>query len=169
MNHMLVQPLSDPSNPPAWSAEQPEDDIAALYPSEAQDKVANFKGNAAQRRTYYSKKDARKEVLFKPDQWLNLDFCNGYLDFNTFSLKIPGGLHYSLMKYWDGQPVTYVCRSRDGKQEYFFIVFEIIDETAIGKRDAGEFKEEKAKDDEERKAQQETTQDSAPVDDLGVD
>jgi hypothetical protein len=63
------------------------------------------------------------------------------MDFNTLSLKLPGGLSFSLMRYWDGQvsqllpilccrsmlktlqPVTYVCRSRDGSKEYFFIVF----------------------------------------------
>lgn len=98
MNHMSVQPLSDPSQPPAWSAEQPEDDIATLYPPEAQDKVASLKGNAAQRRTYYAKKDTRKEVTFKPDQWLNLDFCNGYLDFNTFSLKVRAESSFRMAK-----------------------------------------------------------------------
>jgi hypothetical protein len=65
------------------------------------------------------------------------------MDFNTLSLKLPGGLSFSLMRYWDGQvshiitsaqvngagaesprqPVTYVCKSRDSSKEYFFIVF----------------------------------------------
>lgn len=27
----------------------------------------------------------------------------GYMDFNTLSLKLPGGLSFSLMRYWDGQ------------------------------------------------------------------
>lgn len=25
------------------------------------------------------------------------------MDFNTLSLKLPGGLSFSLMRYWDGQ------------------------------------------------------------------
>lgn len=35
---------------------------------------------------------------FPPDPRLT-----GYMDFNTLSLKLPGGLSFSLMRYWDGQ------------------------------------------------------------------
>ena len=32
------------------------------------------------------------------------DFCNGYIDFATLSLKIPGGLHFSLQNIWCASP-----------------------------------------------------------------
>lgn len=38
-------------------------------------------------------------------------------------LQLPGGLSFSLLKYWDGQPVTYICTSRDRKKVFFYIVF----------------------------------------------
>jgi hypothetical protein len=50
-----------------------------------------------------------------------------------FSLSVP------LLKYWDGQPVTYMCRRRVKAGEnpatadgvYWAIAFEIVDEDAI--------------------------------------
>ena len=53
-------------------------------------------------------------------------------DFNTLSLSLPPpfSLQIPLTKYWDGQPVTYVCQKRGtpGENVFFAIGFEIIDE-----------------------------------------
>jgi hypothetical protein len=61
-------------------------------------------------------------------------------DFNTLSATLPQPFHLSipLLKYWDGQPVTYVCRRRTAsgvspvtsEGVYFSVAFEIIDEEA---------------------------------------
>ncbi len=58
-------------------------------------------------------------------------------DFNTLSATIPPPFHLSvpLLKYWDGQPVTYVCRKRSqhpvSKEGiYWSVAFEIVDEDA---------------------------------------
>lgn len=48
-------------------------------------------------------------------------------------------MSFPLLKYWDGQAVTYVCRRRTPKGEspvkaegmYWAVAFEIIDEDAI--------------------------------------
>ena len=65
------------------------------------------------------------------------------VDFNTLSAQLPSpfNLHIPLLKYWDGQPVTYVCRRRVPKGQspvapdgvFFSVAFEIVDEDA--KRD----------------------------------
>lgn len=50
-----------------------------------------------------------------------MDFCYGFLSFAGQGggprLAIPGGLSFDLGKYWDGQPVKFVCceRKRDGE------------------------------------------------------
>ena len=104
MNYMNVYALeSADAAPPKWSSSQPTEDVAPLYASGSSTTADSLKGNATGRRTHYSKKPNRQEVTFKPTHWIDMDFCNGFLDFNTFSLKLPGGLHFSLMKYWDGQ------------------------------------------------------------------
>lgn len=55
-----------------------------------------------------------------------MDFCNGYIDFKTLSLKLPVGLSFSLERLWDGQPVTFVLRDKEGTKEYLFVTFEIV-------------------------------------------
>ena len=47
-----------------------------------------------------------------------IDFCYGFLEFNpTLALRIPGGLAFDLMKYWDGQPVRFACCERERSGE----------------------------------------------------
>ena len=42
-----------------------------------------------------------------------MDFCYGFLEFNpSLALRLPGGLSFDLMRYWDGQPVRFVCCQR---------------------------------------------------------
>lgn len=61
-------------------------------------------------------------------------------DFNTLSATLPQPFHLSipLLKYWNGLPVTYVCRRRQVEGQspvspegvYWTVGFEIIDEDA---------------------------------------
>ncbi|KAI0015420.1 f-box domain-containing protein [Xylariomycetidae sp. FL0641] len=60
-----------------------------------------------------------KKWTFAWGETVALDFFNPYLDFNTFSLKLPGfwgwkGYNIPIMDYWDGQPLRYVLRNRRG-------------------------------------------------------
>lgn len=38
---------------------------------------------------------------------------------DALSLRLPGGMSFDLMHYWDGQPVRFVCRRRKGATAYF--------------------------------------------------
>lgn len=47
-----------------------------------------------------------------------MDFCYGFINFTpTLSLQLPGGLSFDLMKYWDRQPVRFVCCKRKDSAE----------------------------------------------------
>lgn len=47
-----------------------------------------------------------------------MDFCYGFLEFNpSLALRLPGGVSFDLMKYWDGQPVRFVCCERKKNQD----------------------------------------------------
>jgi len=47
-----------------------------------------------------------------------MDFCYGFINFTpTLSLQLPIGLSFDLMKYWDKQPVRFVCCKRKAKDE----------------------------------------------------
>lgn len=44
---------------------------------------------------------------------ITTDFCYGFIKFSpSLSLQLPGGFSLDLAKYWDGQPVRFVCCER---------------------------------------------------------
>lgn len=45
---------------------------------------------------------------------LSADFCHHFLEFGRDSivLRLPCGLSIDLLRYWDGQPVRFVCAER---------------------------------------------------------
>jgi len=68
---------------------------------------------AGARRSYFHSAKHRNEVVFGPNDIITTDFCYGFLEFSpTISLRLPGGVSFDLMKYWDGQPVRFVCCER---------------------------------------------------------
>lgn len=90
---------------------------------------------ASQRRSYFSSAEHRQAVQLGPEVrdivliitaiaclmttlWseqdvITTDFCYGFLEFSpTLSLRLPGGISFDLMRYWDGQPVRFVCCER---------------------------------------------------------
>ncbi|KAJ2911526.1 hypothetical protein MD484_g8890, partial [Candolleomyces efflorescens] len=81
------------------------------------------------RRSFFSKPEHRRLVTFGPDDSITTDFCYGFLSFTPSPnspggngrdsatgprLDIPGGLSFDLGRYWDGQPVRFVCCERKG-------------------------------------------------------
>ena len=45
---------------------------------------------------------SKEAWTFEADRTYGFDFFNAYLDFSSFSLRLPG-YHLPIMKYWDGQ------------------------------------------------------------------
>lgn len=91
---------------------------------------------AAQRRSFFSYPENRQKVMFGPLDVITTDFCYGFLSFSpTLSLQIPGGISFDLAKYWDGQPVRFVCceRRRPDSPEpwgriFWCVTIEMVDE-----------------------------------------
>jgi len=68
---------------------------------------------AAQRRSYFSVQENRKNIVFGPEDIITTDFCYGFLDFApSLTLRLPGGISFDLLRYWDGQPVRFMCCER---------------------------------------------------------
>ncbi|KAG5646743.1 hypothetical protein DXG03_002425 [Asterophora parasitica] len=68
---------------------------------------------AAQRRAYFSTAAHRRCIAFGPEDIITTDFCYGFLEFSpSLALRLPGGISFDLMRYWDGQPVRFVCCER---------------------------------------------------------
>ncbi|KAF8068793.1 hypothetical protein FPV67DRAFT_1090695 [Lyophyllum atratum] len=94
--------------------------------------------DAAARRAYFSSSENRKKITFgpevrlSPESWcsprlsyldslqdvITTDFCYGFIEFTpTLSLRLPGGISFDLVKYWDGQPVRFMCCERKKERE----------------------------------------------------
>ncbi|GLB42078.1 putative DUF1769-domain-containing protein [Lyophyllum shimeji] len=98
--------------------------------------------DAAARRAYFAAPAHRRRVTFGPRDVITTDFCYGFLEFSpTLSLRLPGGISFDLMRYWDGQPVRFVCCERkkegDGGEEpwgrmFWCVAIEMADDEEAG-------------------------------------
>ncbi|KAI2469836.1 DUF1769-domain-containing protein [Annulohypoxylon bovei var. microspora] len=79
-------------------------------------------GTAKERMKWALKPANKSRWVFQYGNTYCLDFFNPYLDFNEFSLRLPG-FTLPIMKYWDGQSLRYVLRNRSTDQSYLVIVF----------------------------------------------
>ncbi|KAI1451827.1 DUF1769-domain-containing protein [Annulohypoxylon moriforme] len=79
-------------------------------------------GTAKDRMKWALKPANKSRWVFQYGNTYCLDFFNPYLDFNEFSLRLPG-FTLPIMKYWDGQSLRYVLRNRSTDQSYLVIVF----------------------------------------------
>jgi hypothetical protein len=80
-------------------------------------------------------------------------------DFNTLSVSLPPPftLHIPLLKYWDGQPVAYVCRSRDASTVFWSVAFQIVD--ADAEADGAEVADGEEEEEEEEEDEEEEEED----------
>jgi len=92
----------------------------------------------AERKAWFGKAENRKAVVFGPNDILTGDFCHSFLTFPDLSLVLPGGIKFDLKRYWDGQPVRFVCMRRPpkgvepGDAEPFWVVqLEIVDDVEV--------------------------------------
>jgi len=84
-----------------------------ISPSDARASPIDSITDANQRRTFFADAQRRKDIVFGPEDIITTDFCYGFMAFQpTLSLQLPGGLSFDLMRYWDGQPVRFVCCER---------------------------------------------------------
>ncbi|KAI6044038.1 hypothetical protein EDC04DRAFT_505183 [Pisolithus marmoratus] len=71
-----------------------------------------------ERRKYFSKETNRNDLVFGPDDIITIDFCYGFLEFYPdIILRLPAGITFDLMKYWDKQPIRFVCGTRRGPSD----------------------------------------------------
>ncbi|KAL1411353.1 hypothetical protein Q8F55_002304 [Vanrija albida] len=123
-------PMPEPGSAPAFVE---EDALGAVLGQE------EHAAQVSARRKHFGAAPNRAAVSLG-DKAVAMEFGNGILDFNTLSVTLPRpfALSINLLKYWDGQPVTYVCRRRPGPGAdpvaadgvYWAVAFEIVDEEA---------------------------------------
>ncbi|KAF9301386.1 hypothetical protein BGZ74_006804 [Mortierella antarctica] len=86
--------------------------------------------NTAKRRSYFSQVANLEKHTYEPDHVYSFDFFNPYLDFSSFTLKIPG-FSVDITRYWDGQPLTYIVKSKDNSVVFLAVQFELVPVTDV--------------------------------------
>ncbi|KAI0763444.1 DUF1769-domain-containing protein [Trametes elegans] len=102
--------------------------------------AAKLKGNPSKRRAHFANALRRQEVVFGPEDVLTTDFCYDFLQFahEGIALRLPGGITIDVLKYWDGQPVRFVCCERragagaDGDRPWGRVLWCVVIEPAEG-------------------------------------
>ncbi|GAA5968951.1 hypothetical protein JCM11641_000788 [Rhodosporidiobolus odoratus] len=124
-------PSSDPLPPFQPTRGSFPEDTSPILPPAQSDQAPK---DPSTRRSYFTQQKNRESSLpLTKDLLVRGDFSHGFIDFSTLSLSLPGGLKFSLEKYWNGAPVVFVCQRRakeEGREaEVFFVVtFELVGE-----------------------------------------
>ncbi|KAG0037463.1 hypothetical protein BGZ82_002462 [Podila clonocystis] len=133
---------------PPWPSSEgdhiPEDTSLLSRPKEKTETTAKDNGkevtdlastasvtmDTAARRYYFSKVANLEKHTYEPDHVYGFDFFNPYLDFASFTLKVPG-FSVDITRYWDGQPLTYIVKSKDNSAVFLVVQFELVPVTDV--------------------------------------
>ncbi|OLL26512.1 UPF0590 protein [Neolecta irregularis DAH-3] len=100
------------------------------------------------RREFFAKESNRRTVNIDESVLVEGDFSHPFINFNKIAVHLPVvGLDVDILKYWNGLPFRYVCKTRDGNTVFFCIYFELIEEEKEKKRNRIEKEETKENDD----------------------
>lgn len=88
---------------------------------------AGMPGDAAGRKKYYLTEANRDNFVFEKGRLYMADFFNPYLDFNDFSLKLPG-FSLNVIKYVDSRTheLRYVLKNRKTDELYAAFMFTLL-------------------------------------------
>ncbi|KAF8541230.1 hypothetical protein BDD12DRAFT_732638, partial [Trichophaea hybrida] len=86
-----------------------------------------------ERRKYFLDVEKRRKWCWRKGTEYCWDFCNGMMDFNDFSVRIPGlGFKIDVFKYWDGQPLRFVLKNKRTGEVYGVVQIELREEDEVG-------------------------------------
>jgi len=92
-------------------------DLPAFPPEKPVGNDTSLLNTEGDRRRWFADAQRRKDVTLGPRDLLQTDFCYNYISFSPSSVyvSLPGGFSVDLTRYWDGEPVKFVCCKR-GKE-----------------------------------------------------
>ncbi|KAG0091410.1 hypothetical protein BGZ92_000743 [Podila epicladia] len=120
---------------PSTSGQHIVENTAILFNDNKQGKVATtdvdlgpsnpIATNASKRRSHFSKIENRTKLAYKPDQVFGFDFFNPILDLAKFKLRVPG-VSFDITKPLNGQPLTFVMKSKNSSVVFLVVQFKIV-------------------------------------------
>ncbi|KAJ1549658.1 hypothetical protein HK096_011206, partial [Nowakowskiella sp. JEL0078] len=78
------------------------------------------------RKKYFAEEKNRERAVILPNKIYAMDFYDAYFDFNSISFKLPG-FSVNALRYFDGQAMKFIARSRDGKHVFYVVEFVLLE------------------------------------------
>jgi len=89
-----------------------KDDIIQLAEEDDNSVPESAQNSPKARQSRFANPATRRSVIFGPKDLITTDFCYGFIKFPSLLLSLPAGISFDLKRYWDGQPVRFVCCER---------------------------------------------------------
>ncbi|KAI8849173.1 hypothetical protein BC829DRAFT_443177 [Chytridium lagenaria] len=83
------------------------------------------------RKRHFADPAARRAAQIHTENIYAMDFYDGYFDFNAVCLRLPG-FSVNALKYYDGQPLRFVCRTRDRSVTFLLCILNCWEREALG-------------------------------------
>jgi len=101
--------------------------------------------SAAERKKWALKEENQAKWEWEEGRVYKADFFNPYLDFNDFSLKLPG-FSLAILPYMDGKDtLRYVLKDKETGHVFFVVVFTLVMKEDVEKQEAEDAAAAKAK------------------------
>ena len=139
MNTVYMTADEKPSSPQKYAKLTRISESTALVPLNNNNDQARSYIASSERRKMLSNQQTRAITAF-PSTYISGDFCNPFVDFNSFSVQLPFvGLKVDVLKYWTKgdkrQPLRYICRTRpkSGEEDvvFFVVLFELVGDGVV--------------------------------------
>ncbi|KAG0029206.1 hypothetical protein BGZ81_004028 [Podila clonocystis] len=110
---------------PSKAGDHIAEDTTLLFTSRDDDNRKPTAMTSSERRSYFAKHANLKNLTFRPDEVYDFDLFNQFLDLSGFKIVIPG---FCIDLSWplDGQPLTFIAKSKDNSVVFFAIQFEMV-------------------------------------------
>lgn len=84
-------------------------------------------GGKDRKKHFGASEEARNKFHFQPGMQLEMDFCNGMVDFCNFTIHVPRLGSVCVLPYWDGKQRLYYVLKNKSTLEYFMVLaFELV-------------------------------------------
>ncbi|KAF9192776.1 hypothetical protein BGZ51_004944 [Haplosporangium sp. Z 767] len=116
---------------PSFNGEPLVEDTSLIVQEQDAKKKSKIVSDTPARRSFFSKAKHLSNHQIRNDLVYGFELFNPFLDCSNLSLKLPG-FSLDLFKVFDGQPLTYVIKTKDGSVTFLALSINLVPVDALG-------------------------------------
>ncbi|KAF9979483.1 hypothetical protein BGZ75_009629 [Mortierella antarctica] len=110
---------------PSSNGESLTEDTALIVQEDDPKRRLKIGSDSRARRAHFGKSDHLRQHRFRTEHVYGFELYNQFIDCSNLSLKIPG-FSVELFKCFNGQPLTYLLRTRDGSLDFLALIVALV-------------------------------------------